>query len=107
MEETQNGLHTSNIKDVYLINPLWSGIFFILGGIITVLIGMTFFMFTGLSAESDKLFALEALAGGLLADFILKKYAHRRLVVGPKLTIPLLWIWPLLCLYVFIFEPLT
>ena len=108
MEEAPNTrTFSGEMKDAYLINPLWSGIFFIAGGVITVVIGIVVFIITDASAVSDKVFAVEALIGGLLTDFLLRRYAHRRLVVGPKLTIAFVWIWPLLCLYVFIFEPLN
>lgn len=108
MDESQH-LNQNNpeLEDAYIINPLWAGVFFILGGVITVSLGVLVFLTTDASAASDRVFAVEALAGGLATDYVLRRFAHKRLVVGPKLIIPFVWIWPLLCLYVFIFQPLS
>lgn len=108
MEQSQpSNPGTADLQNAYIINPLWAGVFFILGGVLTVVIGVLVFLTTNASAASDQVFAVEALVGGLATDFLLRRYAHRRLVVGPKLTIPFAWIWPFLCLYVFIFQPLS
>ena len=88
-----------------MISPIWAGVFFVIGGIITTAIGLVAWQF-GFSASDDRVFAIEALAGGLLTIQAMQKFFDKRFVVAPKVTIPFFYIWILLSLYVFIFKPL-
>jgi hypothetical protein len=62
-------------------------------------------LLSGLSAASDKVFAIEALISGLAADFIFRRFLSRKLVFAPKVEIPLVYLWPFLCAIVFIARP--
>jgi hypothetical protein len=92
-------------KKTYLIYPQWGIVFFLMGGVFLLLIGLSASFLFGISATSDRVFATEALFSGILVEIVLKKIFKRRLVISPKVEIPFIYIWPLLCLYVFIVRP--
>lgn len=93
------------LKSVYFINPLYAGVFFVVGFIFLLVIGISVRFLLGYSAESDRVFAMEALVSGVLTDLVLRYVMHRRLMLLPKLPIPFIYLWPLLCLYVYIARP--
>jgi|GEM_PF-6974764 len=94
-----------DLKNAYVIAPHWGGLFFVIGGAVLLIIGLSVWTLFGLSAASDQVFAIEALISGFSADIILKRFMRRKLLIAPKVGIPFMYIWPLLCLYVFIVHP--
>ena len=88
-----------------ILNPKWATIFFVLGGVILLAVGVVVFSLTGLSAASDRVFAVEALCAGMAAIVLIKLKFKRKLVVARAIPIPLYYIWPVLCLYVFAVSP--
>lgn len=107
MPTDQPAGRANELVDAPLIYPHWAALFFLAGGALVVITGALVWMVTGLSAQSDQVFAVEALVAGLGVDIILRHFFRRRLVIAPKLNIPLTFLWPLLCMYVFIFQPLS
>ncbi len=93
------------LKTTYFIYPQWGALFLVIGGAVLIVIGVLVRFLLGLSAASDMVFAVEALISGLCAELVFRTILYRRLVVGPKLEIPIIYLWPLLCLYVFIARP--
>lgn len=93
------------LEKVYLIKPLWHFLFFIIGGAILIIIGIPFRFITGLSAADDRVFAVEALLAGLLAEFVIKKWFKKELYLFPKWNIRFYYFWILLSIYVFISQP--
>lgn len=93
------------LKNTYLIYPQWGMAFFIIGAAFLIIIGLSTRVLLGLSAASDRVFAIEALFSGILVEIVLRQVFKRKLVVAPKLEIPFAYIWPLLCLYVFFVRP--
>jgi hypothetical protein len=93
------------LKTTYLIYPQWSALFFVIGGAFLLLIGISVRFILDLSASSDRVFAVEALLSGLLVELVFRRVLNRKLVLVPKLEIPFIYFWPLLCLYVFIAQP--
>jgi len=89
----------------YFIVSGWSLLFFLIGGAILLVGGLSLTLLTGLSATSDRVFAIEALVSGLLADLAIRRFFRKRLVVAPKIEIPLVYVWPLLCVYIFLARP--
>jgi hypothetical protein len=104
MDNANTNGSTFELKKAYLINPIWSGLFFIIGGVIVILIGVPVRFITGLSAASDQVFAVEALVSGLLTEQVFKYWLKRKLVLAPKVEIPFHYIWPWLCVYFFFRE---
>jgi len=92
-------------KNVYLINPIWAGLFFVIGGATVVMLGLLVRVTTGLSAASDQVFALEALASGLIAELVFRYRIKKNLLLAPGVEVPFYYFWPWLCLYVFLFSP--
>ncbi len=92
-------------KPISLIKPHWHALFFVIGGAILIVIGLTLTMTTGLSAASDRIFAIEALISGLITEVIFRKALNKRLIFLESIPVPFWVFWPLLCLYVFIFTP--
>ena len=95
----------NSLKTTYIIAPQWGVLFFLIGGAFLLVIGVAIRFLLGYSAASDQVFAIEALISGLAADLVIRRFIHRRLVIAPKVEIPFMYIWPLLCLYVFIMRP--
>jgi hypothetical protein len=93
------------LKTTYVIAPHWGILFFLIGGAFLLLIGISVRFLIGLSSASDQVFAVEALISGIAADLMFRRFMHRKLVVAPKVEIPLIYVWPLLCIYVFIAQP--
>lgn len=96
-------------EKVYKITPViaphWGALFFAIGGVFLLLIGILVRFLLGFSAESDQVFAIEALISGIATDLVFRQFMSRRLVLAPKIEIPFMYIWPLLCLYVFVMRP--
>lgn len=93
------------LRNTYLIYPHWAALFFIIGGVILLMIGIPIRFVTGLSAASDRVFAVEALLSGLCVELLFRLLLGRKMVIAPKVRIPFVYFWPLLCLYVFIARP--
>lgn len=100
-----NNSKKKDLKSTYIIYPHWGAFFFLAGAVVLVVIGVSVFLILGLSASSDRVFASEALLSGLIVDLGFRHILNRKLVLAPKLEIPFIYLWPLLCLYVFIFCP--
>lgn len=99
------GHEKNGLKTTHIIAPHWGALFFVIGGAFLLLIGVSVRFLLGFSAASDQVFAIEALISGLAADLVFRRFMRRRLVVAPKVEVPFVYIWPLLCLYVFIARP--
>ena len=95
----------NSIEKVYLIKPVWHGLFFVLGLIILLLIGIPVRFITGLSSADDRVFAVEALITGLLTERVIKYWFHKELYLFPKLNLRFAYFWIGLGIYVFIFQP--
>lgn len=95
----------NTLKTTYIIAPHWGALFFLIGGAFLLLIGASVRFLLGFSAASDQIFAIEALISGLAADLAFRRFMRRRLVVAPKVEITFMYLWSLLCLYVFIMRP--
>lgn len=95
----------NKLKTTYLIFPHWGALFFLMGGGFLLVIGVSVRFLLELSAASDRVFAAEALISGLATELVFRWIMHRKLVVAPKVEIPFVYLWPLLCLYVFIARP--
>ena len=93
------------LKAAYLIYPHWGTAFFVMGGVILLVIGVSVRFLLGFSAASDVVFSIEALFSGLGVDFVFRRWFGRKLVAAPKVEIPLVYLWPALCLYVMIARP--
>lgn len=93
------------IEKVYLINPLWHFLFFLIGAIILLLIGIPIRFLIGLSSADDRVFAAEALVAGLLTEYVMKRWLRRELYLFPKLNFRFFYFWIILSFYVFIFQP--
>lgn len=98
-------MENNEFGKVYLIKPFWHFLFFIIGLIVLLLIGIAVRLITGLSSVDDHVFAVEALVSGLLAELIIKKWFHKELYLFPKLNIRFYYFWIVLSLYVFVFQP--
>ncbi|MCK5050207.1 MAG: hypothetical protein KAS53_00610 [Candidatus Cloacimonetes bacterium] len=94
-----------SLKTTFLIYPYWGALFLLIGGAFLVVIGISVRLILGLSAVSDRVFAIEALLSGFLAELVFRRLLNRKLVIAPKLKIPFIYFWPLLCFYVFIARP--
>ena len=101
----KNDVFDPSVEMTSILNPKWGTIFFVLGGVILLIVGMVVFLLTGLSATSDRVFAIEALCAGLAAIVLIKLKFKRKLVFARAIPIPLYYIWPVLCLYVFAMRP--
>ncbi len=101
-----NSTKKEDLKVTYIIYPHWAALFSLVGGVFVVVIGVSVWLISGLSASSDRVFAIEALLSGLLVDLGFRCILNRKLVLAPKLEIPFIYLWLLLCLYVFITQPL-
>lgn len=93
------------LKSTYIISPQWGALFFIIGGAFLLLTGIPVRFLLDLSASSDRVFSIEALISGIGVELVFRRFLRRKLVVAPKLEIPFIYLWPLLCLYVFIATP--
>jgi hypothetical protein len=89
----------------YIIYPQWGLLFFIIGGAFLLVIGLAVRFILGYSAESDQVFAIEALISGIAADQVFRRLMHRKLVIAPKVEVPFIYVWPVLCVYVFLMRP--
>lgn len=108
MKSIQPGNKKSvNLQPVYLIYPHWALCFFVFGGAVLLIIGLSASLLLGVSAESDKVYAIEALLAGLISDFLSRKILKRKPVLAPKFELPIWILWSSTCVYIFIFEPLT
>jgi hypothetical protein len=91
---------------ISLIRPHWYALFFVSGAVILIVVGLSIGITTGLSAADDRVFAVEALISGLLAEFLVfRRLLKKRLVLILKWPVPFVYFWPLLCLYVFVARP--
>lgn len=70
-----------------------------------LVIGVSVRFMLGFSAASDQIFAAEALISGVATDLLLRRFKQLRLLIAPKVEIPFVYLWSLLCLYVFIARP--
>lgn len=73
---------------------------------VTVVIHLTQVLAITLSAPSDVALGIDALIGGLLAEAILRRAMHRKLVILRVWPVSWLWVWIPLCLFVMVFQPL-
>lgn len=103
--EALAGAKGKEIRDVCLDEPHWHALFFVIGGAVLLAIGLTVRFTTGLSAADDRVFAVEALASGLVVDFMFRKLLHKRLTLIAAWPTRFIYVWPLLCLFVFIVRP--
>lgn len=92
-------------RDAYFTSSLWGGVFFVLGAVILIAVGLSVGLILGFSAASDRVFAIEGLLAGLGAALLIRWQFNRRLELAPWLPVPLPFIWALLCLYVFVMRP--
>ena len=99
------GSNQTDLKYAPLREPHWHALFCLLGGLILLVIGVSVRFITGLSSADDRVFALEALISGIIADFLIRKLWHRRLIFLKSFPVPFVAGWFLLCLYVFVFRP--
>lgn len=95
----------SNLNTGYIISPNWAAWFFLVGGMLLLVIGVSVRFMLGLSAAADQVFAVEALMSGVATDLFLRRFKRVRLLIAPKVEIPFAYLWALLCLYVFIARP--
>jgi hypothetical protein len=93
------------LEETPLIAPHWGLVFILIGGALLLVIGIPVRLILGLSGASDQVFAVEAFGSGIAADLLLRRFARRKLVVAPNVGIPLLYVWSLLCGYVFVARP--
>ena len=89
-----------------MVNPKWAAAFFFGGGAVLIVLGVLVRVLLGLSAASDRVFAVEALISGLLVIWFIHFRFQIKLMVTPILRIPFVYVWILLCAYVFLFQPL-
>ncbi len=89
-----------------MVNPKWAALFFFGGGAVLIVLGVLVRVLLGLSAASDRVFAVEALISGLVVIWFIHFRLQLKLVVSPIVRIPFVYVWLLLCAYVFLFEPL-
>lgn len=92
-------------KKAYIIYPHWLALFSILGGVLVIIIGVFVRFILGLSSSSDQVFAVNALIAGILVELGFRFWLKRPLVLAPKIEIPFYFIWPLICLYIFLARP--
>jgi hypothetical protein len=92
-------------RDVYFTSPLWGTVFLFAGGAILLVVGLSATIVLGVSASSDRVFAIEALIAGLSLDFVLRHFFDRQFKLSRLIPVPLLYIWPLLCGYVWLARP--
>ncbi len=93
-------------KIIDLSQPYWHALFFVIGGVLLLVVGLTATLLFGVSAADDRVFAVEALISGLLADFLFfRRLMKRKLVLLAKPQIQFSYVWPLLCIYVFLARP--
>lgn len=84
----------------------WHALFFVVGGGFLLVVGLTATLTLGVSAADDRIFALEALVSGLLTEFLFfRRLLNKRLALLLKPQILFVYVWPLLCLYVFVTRP--
>ncbi len=94
------------LETVDLSKAYWHALFFVVGGIFLLVVGLTATLLLGVSAADDRIFAVEALVSGLLAEFLFfRRVLHKRLALLLKPQILFVYVWPLLCLYVFVTRP--
>jgi hypothetical protein len=92
--------------DASLSQPKWHLLFMLIGVAFLLPIGILVRLALGLSAVDDRVFAVEALASGLLAELVIRRLWRRRLILFEKAPVPFLLVWVALCAYVFIARPL-
>lgn len=92
--------------DTSLMKPHFHAIFFFSGYFVAVVIHIPLWFFLGLSVADDRVFALEALLAGIAVDqFVFRRFLKIRLVVLERAPFSFLWLWALLCGYVFFSQP--
>lgn len=96
---------SENSRYAAMINPAWAALFFLGGGAVLLALHVCVFLLTGASIASDRLFAAEAFVSGLGIIGFVRFRLHRRLVVAEQLKIPFVFLWALLCVYVFFVRP--
>lgn len=101
MHDPNNGL----LRAVYLSNPIWHALFFGVGLIILLVIGLSATLILGVSSADDRVFSVEALVAGVGADRFLRIKYGLKLMIFPQLPISLIMLWPFLCGYVFLVRP--
>jgi hypothetical protein len=93
------------MQTVTLNAPHWHALYFFVGGAVLIVVGLSVTVLTGMSATSDRVFAIEALLSGLITEQIFRRAFRRRLMFLEKPPIPFLLSWVLICAYVFLFRP--
>lgn len=93
-------------ETIDLSKAYWHALFFVIGGAILLVVGLTATLLLGVSAADDRIFAVEALISGLLTEFFFfRRLLSKRLALLLKPQILFVYVWPLLCLYVFVTRP--
>lgn len=88
-----------------MLSPKWAALFLLGGGAVLLVLGVLVRLLLGLSAASDRVFALEALISGLVVIWFIHFQFGLKPVLTSKLRIPFLYVWLLLCAYVFFLRP--
>ncbi len=86
--------------------PHWGTAFIILSAVIS-LVPMLIGFYLGFSVASDQVFAVYALISGVISDQILRMKFNIYLMISTKLKISFIWLWFLLCIYIFLANPLS
>jgi len=102
---SDSGRNGINLKPACIFAPKWGALFFLIGGAFLLVMGVLVRFLLGFSARSDQVFAIEALVTGVATDLVFRRFFRCRLVVAPKIDISFLYLWLLLCLYVFFIRP--
>ncbi len=100
------GQNPTELEVVSLSKPYWHAVFFVTGAIVLIIIGVSVRFILDLSAADDRVFSIEALVSGLIVEYIIfRKLLQKRLVMSIQPNIPFVFVWPILCLYVFVARP--
>ncbi len=100
-----NEADSADSRYAAMANPKWAALFFFGGGAVLVVLGVLVRLLLGLSAASDRVFAVEALISGLAVIGFIHYRFGRKPLVALKLKIPFVYVWVILCSYVFFFRP--
>ncbi len=105
-QSNQTAAGGRTLEDVSLQQPHWHALFFVVGGVILLVIGVTVRFALDLSAADDRVFAVEAFVSGMLAELLFfRGWLRKRLILTHRLPVAFVYVWPLLCLYVFLMRP--
>jgi hypothetical protein len=78
--EKKTDAKDEELKTAYIFFPQWGALFFVIGGAILIPIGLFVWFLLDLSAASDRVFAVEALISGLLAEQVFRRLFRRKLM---------------------------